>query len=223
MAALALFLQDKTAEDTFKNIQETIEKAKTIRVVFSTQVLLDGEPTKHKASGVLLFAEGNRASISITRPSGTNRTVSDGSEARDFVVTSTGETSKAAVLKPKLDRSGLARILVSSSIVGPGMEEIVKYPGYCGNVYRPPPPEILDFAFGEGDGQAKTLTYTIKGGSPPGSCAFRLWYDPQSLKILKRTVRQTPGNDRVVVSETYNEFTLNADIPAEKFKLPFDK
>jgi outer membrane lipoprotein-sorting protein len=51
----------------------------------------------------------------------------------------------------------------------------------------------------------------------------RLWYDPKTLKLLKRTVDFGKKDSQGTIRESYEEFTLNADIPEEKFKLPAEK
>src|SRR6185295_19771102 len=59
LVALVLLLQEKTAEETFKKIEETITKSKTVRVKFEV-TRKTGEETV-EASGTLLLKEGNKA------------------------------------------------------------------------------------------------------------------------------------------------------------------
>jgi outer membrane lipoprotein-sorting protein len=92
-------------------------------------------------------------------------------------------------------------------------------------------PEILkmsDLKQGEDDGVLKTPTWTVtvsKTLMPAASkpMPIKLWYDPKSLKPVKRTATIMKGDVEVKWSETYENITLNADIPDEKFKLPEEK
>src|SRR5207249_3955846 len=62
----ALFLlQDNTAEVTFKKIEETLEKAKSIQVKFSCSFASskDGNNVKASACGTLLVKEGNKVKL----------------------------------------------------------------------------------------------------------------------------------------------------------------
>jgi len=54
----------------------------------------------------------------------------------------------------------------------------------------------------------------------------KVWYDPKTLKLLKRyyQIRERDGGPvRSTLVETYDDFALDVDIPDEKFKLPEEK
>ena len=53
----------------------------------------------------------------------------------------------------------------------------------------------------------------------------KLWYEPKTLRLLKREVRlkEKDSENEDVFSETYEEFALNTDISDEKFNLPEGK
>src|SRR6185369_10907565 len=71
---------------------------------------------------------------------------------------------------------------------------------------------------GEDDGGAKTLLYTVSLG--PATLDCRLWYEPKTLKLLKRTMKIRNGESvEGSLTESYVEYIVNADIPNEKFNL----
>src|ERR1051325_5318974 len=62
LIALLALLQADTAEENFKKIEDTIDKAKTICVRLKWEASTRGDPDgKVQATGVLLFKEGNKA------------------------------------------------------------------------------------------------------------------------------------------------------------------
>ena len=76
---------------------------------------------------------------------------------------------------------------------------------------------------GSKEGMKESLTFKLK--VKPGPRDFTentLWYNPDSLTPIKRvwTFRCDEEDVHVEMTETYQEFTLNADIPDEKFKMP---
>src|SRR5947209_16334894 len=77
LTALALFLQDKTAEETFKKIEEKIGQAKSLRVKFNSEEEISER--RKGPSGILLLKSGNRARLTKnpTTPS-ESWSVSDG-------------------------------------------------------------------------------------------------------------------------------------------------
>jgi hypothetical protein len=84
---------------------------------------------------------------------------------------------------------------------------------------------ISNLASGPDDGAVRTLAHGRQFGTStdPFQVTTKLWYDPKTFGITKRTIDAVHGGTRRFVTETFEEFTLNADIPDEKFKLPEEK
>ncbi len=82
--------REMTAEETFKNIEETVLSAKTVSVKFGCQVSVTaaGAPMITGTTGTLILKEGNKASISaltqVLLSSDKQRTsfISDGTKTR---------------------------------------------------------------------------------------------------------------------------------------------
>src|SRR5436190_9994350 len=64
LVVLGLFLREKSAEEAFKAIEETVARAKTVGVEFEVS-MKSGNDT-FDSSGTLLFKEGNRAHLGVT-------------------------------------------------------------------------------------------------------------------------------------------------------------
>jgi hypothetical protein len=77
---------------------------------------------------------------------------------------------------------------------------------------------VSEIKAGPDDKAAKTLTYKLKVERE--IVDVRLWYEPQTLKILKRTLSGKSGESELSLTETYEGLVLDAEIPDEKFKLP---
>lgn len=87
--------------------------------------------------------------------------------------------------------------------------------------YLANPVAVSDVQEAPDDNKVKTLTYKIKV-RPGHTASIKVWYDPKTFVLQKRTIRDE-DRDSGTVTETFDEFTLNADIPDEKFKLPEEK
>src|SRR2546427_1349832 len=80
LLAASVLLQDKTAEETFKKIEEQFEKAKTISVRLKIKV------EEEHTSVVFLAGEGNKFRIEESQVDGKRLTITifDGKTARSF-------------------------------------------------------------------------------------------------------------------------------------------
>jgi outer membrane lipoprotein-sorting protein len=221
IAALALLLQDKTAEETFKKIEESIEKAKTLSITFSVGGMAtakEGQNGLFQASGVMLLKEGGRFNCVVKRRLEEreleNSIVCDGTK-----VSHKRDQSAAEVIEvPKVYR-GAASTLVAR--VGTMMGGLFQGTGGPDEDVKKTL-ALKDLRVGEDDGGAKTLLYTVSLG--PATLDCRLWYEPKTLKLLKRTMKIRKGESvEGSLTESYVEYIVNADIPDEKFKLQAGK
>lgn len=218
LLAVAILLQDGTPEETFKKIEESIEKAKTLSITFSAGGMATakgGGDGLFQASGVMLLKEGGRFNCLVKRRledrESENSIVCDGtklSHKRD-------QTAAEVIEVPKACR-GAASMLVTR--VGILMGGLFQAPGEADEDVKKTL-ALKNLRVGEDDGRAKTLLYTISFG--PATLDCRLWYEPKTLRLLKRTMKIRKG-ERVEgsLTESYVEYIVNADIPDEKFKLP---
>jgi hypothetical protein len=80
--------------------------------------------------------------------------------------------------------------------------------------------QISEFKELPPEGKSKRLSYGLMNEN---AMAIRikvtLWYEPDTGRLLKRTMKITFGDNlgEVNSTETYSEFTLNGDVPDDKF------
>jgi outer membrane lipoprotein-sorting protein len=224
LLAAVLFLQDKTAEETFKKIEDTVAAAKTLSLKFDVKLVKAAGVEESVLRGTILLKKGDRMSLdSAVIKGGAQKEmlfVSDGSKlsARaDGRIRGTKETPKDlnAHLAAFLTRAGVLHFIgaITPAFFGEGL-----------NLERAP--SVTEIKTGEDEGNLKTLSYkTVITPlvAPPATLDVRLWYEPKSLRLAKRTMRYRSETDPLTFNETYEEFAIDADIPDEKFKLPEEK
>ncbi|MBI3854164.1 MAG: hypothetical protein HY293_00575 [Planctomycetes bacterium] len=235
LLAAVLLLQDKTAEEAFQKIGETIEKAKTLSVRIKVELTasVGGQPAKAESSGTLLLKDPNKANLHLTGKFSAagqeremvTRFVTDGQkiEAENLGEKTSPAKNIKGGFKPLLSRSGVAFGIspVLSQSYGPDRKPIASDLDLLKAF------ELSDFKKGSDDAGTKTLAYVLKMRvfeDEQRHCNVKLWYDPKTWKILKRTFDVTLGPDKGThLTETYEEMALEVDIPDEKFRLPAEK
>ena len=81
--------------------------------------------------------------------------------------------------------------------------------------------KMLSPRLGDAGEDGKTLIFTVLLPLAGETAGVKIWYDPKTLAIRQRTVvLRKDGQINATVTETYEEFTLNGDIPDEQFKMP---
>jgi outer membrane lipoprotein-sorting protein len=227
LLAAVLLLQDNSAKETWKKVEDTVLAAKTVRIKFQWEPQMKEGALKGKdayASGVLLVKQGNlfslRAELKSEQRDLEVEILSDGSSLyrkldllntrRDPVPPNLGRgflvSSVRASIMMSVSFSQLGRPKV-------GTEDLEKYLAH--------PVEVSDVQDGADDKGAKTLEYKIRV-RPGQTASIRVWYDPKTFLPQKRSIRRE-DQDAGTITETFEEFVLNADIPDEKFKLPEEK
>jgi outer membrane lipoprotein-sorting protein len=223
LLACSLLLQDKTAEETFKKIEEMIGQAKSLRIKFSSEEEISER--RKGTSGVLLLQSGNRARFT-ENPSTRSESwsVSDGKRVQSSrhglydegitgpVPNGIGPVSKDLVknLKVLVSRAGCSLWGGASIAFRANMKS--EFPEWL---------RVSQFKLGANDGQAKTLSYLLEVGEKSRPFDVTLWFDPESFKLLKRKIAYAvDGGKQVTTTETYDEFTFDAEIPDENFTLP---
>ena len=214
--------EGRSAEETFRKIEETIEKAKTLSIKFGRE-----RETSHfsrKPLGVFLQS-GKRAWYSEDVLSATETwCVSDGTRVQctrphlyDEGILGRFKAYERGSASESLERN--LKIMLSRAGFTMGLASIALEPGQDLDFSKEL--AVSGFRFGEKNGMTNTLLYTLRAGKDSRPTEVTLWYDPKSLKLLKRKTADRLKDGRAITYiESYAEFTLDADIPDEKFKLP---
>jgi outer membrane lipoprotein-sorting protein len=206
MAVLAL-LQSETAEDTFKRLEQSLVQAKSLSIKCRLD-FAQGDQTV-TATGTLLLKEGNKAKIMMAGAKGSPWAVSDGTNV-------TVDARQAAIDGATWHTPKDLNVRMATKAARWGMLDLPSLPRLI-RVYENDPKERLkvsDFAFGEKNGDLQTLTYVLRDGN--GQADIKLWYHPTNLALKKQSL--SVANANVTVTETYEEFTVNGEIPDESFK-----
>jgi len=222
LLAAVLLMQDKIAEETFKDIEGTLQKAKSISVKAEAEVKWIAKPANNRSvEATLMRADGNK--VFEYEKIVQNGVVFDGELRSDGTQVWRGLMGKLD-MEPKVARADFDAKLAR---IGPGLstvfivgKELKKPEGVNDSLI------VSDLKHADDDGASKTLTYTLSfAGRLKGvSVEIKLWYDPASLKLLRRgAVISDKGVLQGTVNEKYTEFLTNTDIPDEKFKLPEEK
>ncbi len=244
LLAAVLLMQDKAAEETFKKIEEQIQKAKTVSIKYKEEAFNkwgEKEQILYR-SGTILLGESDKVSIRTSvlgkrwedTSEGEHALVSDGkllSACSEFRVKSSNTLLRNTIFPSQPCRStfrgDLATTLARAgtahcSSIAFGLPTIGGTKVQQEESVIPKAIVCSDMKFDGEEGDAKILAYTLQVFSFTQGVfveKVRLWFDPKTYKLLKRGIVQGEHSR----TETYEEFTLNADIPDEKFKLPEEK
>jgi outer membrane lipoprotein-sorting protein len=210
LVALALLLQEKTAEETFRKIEEQIESAGSVSVRYKVEGMADGE--KSQMSLTLLLKEGNKVRLTIQGDRRgkeiSGELICDGER-----VGMPGGKEKPEKAPPGFKNSN-ATILVRSGSLS-ALQYITLWGRDLGK--EKTTLQVSDFKADSDDGNAKTIRYRLRVGK--SELETKLWYDPKTHAILKRRFSGKADGAECSVMETYDEFLLNTEIPEERFKL----
>ena len=206
IAALAL-LQQESAEETFKRLEQSVQKAKSLTLKYRLDLTQGGQTAT--ATGVLFLKEGNKLKVTIVGAKGNPWTVSDGTKMKV-------DDRQAVLDGAEWDTPKDLNAKMTTAFVRRGLLDLPDFPGRLRRYDIDPKEKIKvsDFKFGDKDGDLQTLTYVVQEGN--GQADLKLWFDPKSLALKKRTLSVARMN--AIVTETYEEFTVNGEIPDEIFK-----
>ena len=203
-------LAKRTPEGTLKRIEESLVKAKTASLKFRVWAERGGKPEKLDMPGTLLLKEGNRASLTLS-PSSLRR-LCDGRKLLSPRLEQDAPTNFRTGLALVISRVGMlptiyyAFGLLDSGGLDEAFQEMVRTS------------KVEAVQFGEGDGDAGTLHYRVSFldsfRNSTEEASVRLWYEPRSLKVLKRSIEVRGGT----FWEAYSEWLLDGEIPDEAFK-----
>jgi outer membrane lipoprotein-sorting protein len=209
------------AEDALKKIEEAVRKAKSlkIKIVAKDSVAPTSEIAPCDYQGSVLLKDGNRVRLEFDmQVNGKNLhqlVVCDGSTVRY------GEET--------LQATGRVRDAVATFISRVGFFHdrgiITQYLGLdaSGNCANPEKAfQLSNLKVGRDDGTAKTLTYELYDATKKVG-DVRLWYDPKTHYVVKRTIVKAAPGGGGILTETYSEFSLDPDLSDNEFKPPTEK
>jgi hypothetical protein len=218
LLAAVLLLQDNTAEEAFKKIEEVIEKTKTL----SMDVYLgqlgginggDEAPSITYATGSALFKEGNRALFRMTTIRGRQFSnwgiIVDGDSMFRAFKAEASPPKLSQVLKRSITRGGILETLKVSALRNMHSTRENQIEGMA------TPIEVSNFSSITDDDEksARTFSYKSKAANTSDFKEVQVWYNPKDHHLVM--VRITVG----ISPETYQKFLYNPDIPDEKFKI----
>jgi outer membrane lipoprotein-sorting protein len=197
---LGLAAQDDAGPAALRRLEERIEKAKTVRLVFQGVGRKGDE--EDQVEGTLEIKAGGRFRYEVrsARSKASVLAVSDGKKFFMGTPARTGDQETPEDVQSRLAvafcRTGALNLLLA----------VTAPPGDPRKMF-----DVTDLAAGPDDGAAKTLTFRVKG------MEGKLWVDPKTGAPLRRTVTFAP--QKLEIRETYVEFLVDSEIPDERFKL----
>lgn len=212
-------IAQESTEETFRKIEESIEKANTLSVTF-----LCVGPEGFRCTGTLLLKEGGCFNFAAHTRRGVREEdvtrICDGTR----ISSRNGEGDITLSDVPKVQRGSAAPVFARlGAFMG---SELAGYPGLHPEEDIKKVFAIKDVREGEDDQDAKTLLYSIRLlRAPPqiGDIDVKLWYEPKSYKILKRVIGLSKQNIVGTFVENYSEVIFNKSIPDNKFKIKASK
>ena len=213
MLAAVLLMQAPTAEGTFKKIEDGILKAKTLSIKYSWERFRNGTRMESLRASLLL-KEGNKGRIEYQSPESATTVISDGKNLR--VATNGKVTVERAT--PESFREdlclGISRAGATTYhlLVGiKGAEKASPFRAYC---------TVDAFKLGSPGEETGSLTYQAHVTGDTDIYEGEMTYNSKDLRLLKRQLKLSSKGTVTLWSEKYDEFTLNADIADDTFKLP---
>jgi outer membrane lipoprotein-sorting protein len=213
IVAVVLLLQDKTATETLKKIEETIEKAKSFSCSF-------------RAGGTLEHAIGLGGAVVMKAP---DKCALRGDDSFQFV--SNGE--QAVFKSPSPDKGSVEcpkemNSVISANFVraGAALTLLALKPSDAKGTKREAHMlifkirDIINEPRGPDNG---ALGFGLELFANAPAASVTLWYDLKTFLPVKRRVEFANGDEEFVLTEVYKNSTLDHDIPDEKFKLPEEK
>ncbi len=203
LSAVILLFMTAQAQDEFKKILEKIEGAKTASVKFTIDAAFkQGDQEQlSKMTGTLQLKQGNKSRYTIKSGEGEeSTTICDGTRLKPGDEPAMeAPANRNALLLSALSRMGL----FLSTRMG---------------AYDPKSSEPQEVTAGPPEKELKSFKYKVKVGADPVD--VQIWVDSKSLLLVRRVLRAKSGQGHLFITETYEQFTLNGEIPDDAFKLP---
>ena|SRR5436190_164377 len=206
---------DLSAEQILGRIEKKISDAATIRADYS----IEGIPfskdarTLASATGTIEVKKGGKLRVlgetRLGKDSMETGTVSDGKRYQGW----SGNAGSAPKPTPKsmdaCSRAWFSTLtLISLSLLGtPDRDKDFR------EIFK-----VVRLSIGDDDAGLKTLKAeyqaTVPGGPVP---TLRIWYDPRTLLIVKRTLSSSKGEVQIEITETFRNIQLDVNLPDDLF------
>lgn len=241
-------MSDPKAEEAFRRIEERLRTSKTLALSFRSSLGSLTEEATLRMQGSLHWAGEGRMRYDVRLSSKHSSmeypilAVTDGAVTRVKWPTShriqaakpeevwRGRTVSELRTSPEF-REHMVRQLAAFGLSGPAMPRRDDHlsltedrPSWCTSAYDLPWNRVQAGAFRgpsveEG---VEALTFKVKVEGLEPRYQVKLWYDPKTLRLVRRTL-ELPTCPSLVLTEIYDEWGLDVDVPAEKFTLPLKK
>ncbi len=221
LLAVAVLLQDKVAEDSLSQIDKMFSAAKSLSVEFRVEIRIQFADDEEKTilSGKMLLKEGGKARVDGVRVRDHKESgfliISNGTKVAD-----TREEETSEIPTPKdfnknfilaaLGLSGVTKAYTTTFSVSSPEDYDVRRKFTASKIRVEPD-----------DGGLKSLSYTLAFGEHPS--LVRIWYSASDLRPTKRELVWKASSATVTVTEVYQKYVIDADIPNEKFEIPAKK
>jgi outer membrane lipoprotein-sorting protein len=216
LAAWPAAAEENEAEKLFRDMEQKVRAAKTLRVRFDLSVT-DGLGKKGKVKGALTLGEGDKY-----RAEGEGQLF--GQAVQFTEVCDGAHTSFRDPNAPKKENEKAPKD------VGAYLRGALPRCGFFlgalnmgGGDLTPDAFELSDFKMaGEdkiGDRAAQAIRYTLKKKGDPAGLSVKLWLDAETHLPARLAVTGATG-DWKELTESYGEFTLDPEVDAKSFELP---
>jgi hypothetical protein len=211
---------------TFQEMSQDLLKSRSARVQFRSRASVTRlrEAETLECSGEIWSQEGGklylRSSVAVNDRRRTFLMVSNGTRtvthwsqcAMDHSETRIGLTHQVKVALSQMGPTFLT-LLISGAPLGNGLNSFVDPQRF---------EQQAEISYGGEEGRMAILTYATRSLQGAGALKGALWYDPLNRRVYRRRLsgfadRTEAGTD---FTEHFDEFSLNVDIPDEKFTLP---
>jgi outer membrane lipoprotein-sorting protein len=214
--ALLLGADPESAEATFKKMETTLEKAKSLST--EVEIQMDGGPEKGTLKGRLLVATGNLVRLELAgemRKKKTTMTlIADGKKQQmasnespmQLIDVKTGLTELSM---GAFSRGGIFLpwfMVTDSGTESKSIKELLV---------------VSDLKLGKkekvSDVEAQIIEFNIRPQGKGQPIAAQVWVNPKTHLPLKQMVTFGEGKMNIVVTETYQKMTLDAKIDPKEF------
>jgi outer membrane lipoprotein-sorting protein len=229
--AATLLMQDKSADEIFKKLEDSLLGAKSVHVEFKLTVVNNGKSIL-TGSGSLFLKEGNKLNYTIL-------SLEEGIHDKEYHFVSNGSKIKGSyyrIARGKIQeleqetpddllsnftagvcKAGVGGLLADDAataflgVLGPNPQTVpLRWKETL---------HVSGLSKGEDEKDGlKVIRYGLRLSANTSApvAEMKVWIDPKSSLPVRRIFKI--GED--IVTETYETFTLNGDTTDEKFKIP---
>ena len=216
----------KEALRAFREIEKRIMGAKAARVAFATEMRMKGPNLDVAVSykGTFLLKAGNKLNIRLkaTRDGAEHkqRLLSDGKQVDGNMVGIGNRLANPPKTLHDCARISLARtgIMAGTTLAAMGLHFLGTGENDLKESFVP-----YEFAMVKAEGGLRVLSYKLDVSGLPGAATVKLWYDPKTYGLAKRTLSWKDETSEGSFTETYSEYTLDPDILDKDFAIPAEK